>query len=323
MQRLNYHHLHYFWTVVREGSISRASEKLHLTQPTISAQIAQFEAAVGQKLFERVGRGLALTDTGRGVFEYAEEIFALGRELTQFINGRGMGRGSRLTVGIAEALPKLMVTRLLEPAMRGPEPIHLSCHEDKSERLLTDLSVHALDMVLSDVPATPHSGAGFFNHLLVKSEVSVFGTADLVRRYGAHIPESLNGAPVLLPSSNQALRRVLDQWFDSEGIWPDVRAEIADSALLKTFGSEGAGLFLAPSLVSDAICRQYGVENAGTLRGVHERFYLITAQRKIQHPTIMAILEQFRLSPGELDAEPAEAEPETGANREDAGKGAG
>jgi LysR family transcriptional activator of nhaA len=152
MQRLNYHHLHYFWTVVREGSISRASEKLHLTQPTISAQIAQFEAAVGQKLFERVGRGLALTDTGRGVFEYAEEIFALGRELTQFLNGRGMGRGSRLTVGIAEALPKLMVTRLLEPAMRGPDPIHLSCHEDKSERLLTDLSVHALDMVLSDVP---------------------------------------------------------------------------------------------------------------------------------------------------------------------------
>lgn len=294
MQRLNYHHLLYFWTVAREGSISRASEKLHLTQPTISAQIGQFESAVGQKLFERVGRGLSLTDTGRGVFEYAEEIFALGRELTQFLNGRSVGRGSRLSVGIAEALPKLMVTRLLEPALQGPEPIHLMCHEDKSERLMSDLSVHALDMVLSDVPATPHSGAGFFNQLLVKSEVSVFGTADLLQRYGAHMPQSLNGAPVLLPSSNQALRRVLDQWFESEGIWPDVRAEIADSALLKTFGSRGAGLFVAPSVVSEAICRQYGVEEAGTLAGVHERFYLITAQRKIQHPSIVAILEQFK-----------------------------
>jgi LysR family transcriptional activator of nhaA len=297
MQRFNYNHLHYFWIVAKEGSVSRASEKLHVTQPTVSTQIAQFEAAVGQKLFERVGRGLSLTDTGRGVFEYAEEIFALGRELTQFLNGRSVGRGSRLSVGIAEALPKLMVTRLLEPALRGPEPIHLTCHEDKSERLLVDLSVHALDMVLSDVPATPHSGVGFFNHLLVESEVSVFGTPELVQRYGAIMPQSLNGAPVLLPSANQSLRRVLDQWFDSEGIWPDVRAEIADSALLKTFGSQGAGLFLAPSLVSEAICRQYGVENAGTLPGVHERFYLITAQRKIQHPTIVAILAQSRRFP--------------------------
>jgi len=298
MQRLNYHHLLYFWTVAREGSISRASEKLNLTQPTISAQIGQFEAAVGQKLFERVGRGLALTDTGRGVFEYAEEIFALGRELTQFLNGRNVGRGMRLSVGIAEALPKLMVTRLLEPALQGPEPIHLTCHEDKSERLIADLSVHALDMVLSDVPATPHSGAGFFNQLLVKSEVSVFGTSELLQRYGADMPQSLNGAPVLLPSSNQALRRVLDQWFESEGVWPDVRAEIADSALLKTFGSSGAGLFVAPSLVSEAICRQYGVERAGTLAGVYERFYLITAQRKIQHPSIVAILEQFKRTSG-------------------------
>ena len=307
MQRLNYHHLLYFWTVAREGSISRASEKLHLTQPTISAQIGQFEAAAGQKLFERVGRGLSLTDTGRGVYEYAEEIFTLGRELTQLLNGRSLGRGIRLSVGIAEALPKLMVTRLLEPALTGPEPVHLSCHEDKSERLLADLSVHALDMVLSDVPATPHSGAGFFNQLLVKSEVSVFGTHELVQRYGAHMPQSMNGAPVLLPSLNQALRRMLDQWFEREGIWPDVRAEIADSALLKTFGSTGAGMFVAPSLVSEAICRQYGVEKAGTLAGVHECFYLITVQRKIEHPSIVAIMEQFK---GTTTGSPEELHPD-------------
>ena len=209
MSRLNYHHLHYFWTVAREGSIARASERLHLTQPTISAQLAQFEAAIGEKLFERVGRGLVLTDTGRGVFEYAEEIFALGRELTPFLKGRAVGRGSRLAVGIAQALPKLAVTRLLEPALRLPEPVQLHCFEDKSERLLADLSVHALDLVLSDVPATPHSGAGVFNPLLGECEASVFGTADLASRYGPDFPRSLSGAPFLLPTQNLALRRLL------------------------------------------------------------------------------------------------------------------
>ena len=292
MSRLNYHHLHYFWTVAREGSIARASESLHLTQPTISAQLAQFEAAIGEKLFERVGRGLVLTDTGRGVFEYAEEIFALGRELTQFLKGRAVGRGSRLAVGIAQALPKLAVTRLLEPALRLPEPVQLHCFEDKSERLLADLSVHALDLVLSDVPATPHSGAGVFNHLLGECEASVFGTADLASRYGPDFPRSLSGAPFLLPTQNLALRRLLDQWFDAEGIWPDVRAEIEDSALMKTFGSAGMGLFLAPTMVAEAICRQYGVVRLGPLAAIHERFYVITAQRRIKHPAIVAILDQ-------------------------------
>ncbi|GAB6046340.1 transcriptional activator NhaR [Methyloparacoccus murrellii] len=292
MSRLNYHHLHYFWTVAREGSIARASESLHLTQPTISAQLAQFEAAIGEKLFERVGRGLVLTDTGRGVFEYAEEIFALGRELTQFLKGRAVGRGSRLAVGIAQALPKLAVTRLLEPALRLPEPVQLHCFEDKSERLLADLSVHALDLVLSDVPATPHSGAGVFNHLLGECEASVFGTADLASRYGPDFPRSLSGAPFLLPTQNLALRRLLDQWFDAEGIWPDVRAEIEDSALMKTFGSAGMGLFLAPTMVAEAICRQYGVVRLGPLDAIHERFYVITAQRRIKHPAIVAILDQ-------------------------------
>lgn len=292
MSRLNYHHLHYFWTVAREGSIARASESLHLTQPTISAQLAQFEAAIGEKLFERVGRGLVLTDTGRGVFEYAEEIFALGRELTQFLKGRAVGRGSRLAVGIAQALPKLAVTRLLEPALRLPEPVQLHCFEDKSERLLADLSVHALDLVLSDVPATPHSGAGVFNHLLGECEASVFGIADLASRYGPDFPRSLSGAPFLLPTQNLALRRLLDQWFDAEGIWPDVRAEIEDSALMKTFGSAGMGLFLAPTMVAEAICRQYGVVRLGPLDAIHERFYVITAQRRIKHPAIVAILDQ-------------------------------
>lgn len=295
MQRLNYSHLYYFWTVAKEGSISRASAKLHLTQPTISAQIAQFEQSVGEKLFDRVGRGMSMTPTGRGVFDYAEEIFALGRELTQLLNGHGVGRGSRLTVGIADALPKLVVTRLLEPVFRLPEPVQLQCHEDKAERLLAELSLHGVDIVFSDVPAMPNLGAGVFNHLLGECAVSVFATPLLAGRHKPDFPESLNGAPVLLPTSNLALRRNLDQWFDTRGIWPEVRAEIEDSALLKTFGSAGLGLFIAPEVVSEAVCRQYGVENLGSLDGVHECFYMITAQRKVKHPAVMAILANASL----------------------------
>ena len=295
MQRINYHHLHYFWTVAKAGSIARAAEQLHLTQPTISTQIAQFEASVGEKLFERAGRGLALTDTGRGVFEYAEEIFALGRELTQFLGGRSVGRGQRLTVGIADALPKLVVTRLLEPILRLAEPVQLHCYEDKSERLLAELSLHTLDLVFADVPATPNAGASVFNHLLGECAVSVFAAPALAGRYRTEFPRCLNGAPFLLPTPNLALRRALDQWFDAEGIWPEVRAEIEDSALLKTFGSAGMGLFVTPAIISEAVCRQYGVDNLGLLDQVHERFYLITAQRKIKHPAVMAILEQASL----------------------------
>lgn len=296
MSRLNYQHLYYFWTVAREGSMARAAEKLHLTQPTISAQIAQFEKAAGEKLFDRIGRGLSMTATGRGVFDYAEEIFALGRELTQFLDGRRVGRGSRLTVGIADALPKLVVTRLLEPAFRLAEPVQLHCHEDKAERLLAELSLHGVDLVLSDVPATPSSGAGVFNHLLGECGVSVFAAPALAARYRPGFPRSLNGAPFLLPTSNLALRRALNQWFDAEGIWPEVRAEIEDSALLKTFGSAGVGLFLSPTMVSDAICRQYGVETLGALDAVHERFYVITPQRKVKHPAVLAILAHASLS---------------------------
>jgi LysR family transcriptional activator of nhaA len=296
MQRLNYQHLYYFWTVAKEGGISRACEKLHLTQPTISAQIGVFEQAIGEKLFHRNGRGLALTDTGRGVFHYAEEIFALGRELTRFLDGRAGGRGLRLTVGIADALPKLLACRLIAPALRLPEPIQLHCHEDKSERLLAEISLHGVDLVLSDVPATPTPGARVFNHLLGDSEVWVFGAPALAERHRPDFPESLNGAPFLLPTPNLALRRSLDQWFDAAGIWPDVQAEIEDSALLKTFGSAGAGLFVAPAIVKEEICRQYRVETLGRLKGVQERFYAISAQRKIKHPAVIAILENAQAS---------------------------
>jgi LysR family transcriptional activator of nhaA len=290
MQRLNYQHLYYFWMVAKEGSISRACEKLHLAQPTVSAQLGVFEQAVGEKLFHRDGRGLTLTDAGRGVFRYAEDIFSLGRELTNFLNGRRGGHSLQLSVGIADGLPKLLAYRLLEPALRLPEPVRLVCHEDKSERLLAELGLHGIDLVLADVPATPAAGQRLFNHLLGECPVLAFGTADLAERYRPGFPESLNGAPVLLPAAGSALRRSIDQWLDGVGLGPRVVAEIEDSALLKTFGSDGVGIFMAPAVVAADVCRQYRVDAIGRLEGVTERFYAISAQRKIEHPALVAIL---------------------------------
>lgn len=298
MQRLNYQHLFYFWSVAKEGGVSRASEVLHLAQPTISAQLAAFEDAVGEKLFHREGRKLVLTEAGRGVYHYAEEIFALGRELTSFLNGRGGGHVQRLTVGIADGLTKLLAYRLLEPALRLAGPIRLVCHEDKPERLLAELALHGVDLVLSDVPATPATGSRMFSHLLGKSGVGVFGTGELAGRYRPGFPNSLNAAPFLLPTPSLALRRSLDQWFDREGLSPNVRAEIEDSALLKTFGGAGVGLFVAPTLVEEEIRQQYRVEMLGTLEGVYERFHAISAQRKIQHPAVIAILEAVEAKTG-------------------------
>jgi LysR family transcriptional activator of nhaA len=297
MQRLNYQHLYYFWMVAKEGSVSRASEKLHLAQPTVSAQLGVFEQAVGEKLFHREGRSLVLTDAGRGVFRYAEEIFALGRELTNFLNGRRGGHALHLNVGISDGLPKLLAYRLLEPALQLPEPVRLVCTEDKSERLLAELALHGIDLVLADVPATAAAGLRLFNHVLGEHDVLVFGTPELAARYRPGFPASLHGAPFLLPAAASALRRSLDLWLETAGVGPRVIAEIEDSALLKTFGSGGAGLFAASSVVRADICRQYRVEPLGKLEGVSERFFAISAQRKIEHPAVMAILDKANSRP--------------------------
>ena len=294
MERLNYQHLFYFWNVAREESITRACEKLHLAQPTISGQLAVFEQAIGKKLFHKSGRKLLLTDTGRVVYHYAEEIFALGRELNNTLKGRSAGAGLRLVVGISDALPKLAVYRLIEPAFNIPETVQVLCYEDKAERLLAEMSLHSVDLVLSDAPLTPSNNAKAFTHLLGESRITVFGTPRLASVYRPDFPRSLTGAPFLLPTSNTALRRSLDQWFDTEGISPCIRAEIEDSALIKTFGSGGTGLFVAPTSVEAEVQRQYAVEAIGRIDAVHERFYAITMRRKLKHPAITAILDNAR-----------------------------
>ncbi|MCX7106259.1 MAG: transcriptional activator NhaR [Methylococcales bacterium] len=294
MQRINYQHLFYFWHVVTEGSITAACEKLHLAQPTISGQLAVFEQAIGEKLFYKQGRKLRLTDTGRIVFHYAEEIFALGRDLGNTLKGLPTGRALRLSIGITDALPKLVVYRLMQPVFQLPEPVQIYCYEDKVERLLSDITLQRIDLVLSDTPLTSSSNVNIFNHLLGESAVTVFASAELAAIYRPNFPRSLSGAPFLLPTNNTALRRSLDQWFDNENIRPNIQAEIEDSALIKTFGKGGMGLFVAPTIVEAEIKRQYMVEAVGKIESVKERFYAITVRRRLKHPAVTAILDNAR-----------------------------
>jgi len=291
---LNYHHLLYFWTVAREGSITRAGDVLHLTQPAISAQLHTLERALGEKLFERRGRQLALTDTGRLVYRYAEEIFTIGRELQETLAGRPTGRPPRLVVGVVDSMPKLMIYRLLERAVRGAEPVQLVLREGTAERLLADLAIHTVDVVLSDAPVPPTVRVKAFSHLLGECGVTIFGTPTLLAAHKRGFPVSLAGAPFLLPMEGSTLRRSLDVWFAEMDIRPNVVAEIEDSAVLKVFGQAGVGLFAAPTAVEREVRRQYGVRVVGRVEDIRERFYAISAERRIRHPAVLAISSSAR-----------------------------
>jgi LysR family transcriptional activator of nhaA len=291
---LNYHHLHYFWVVAREGSVTRACEVLHLSQPTISGQIRELERAMKARLFEKSGRGLTLTETGRAVFRYADDIFALGRELMDAVSGRPAGQPIRLRVGVVDAVPKYVAHLLLEPALRLPEPVRVVCVEGKLDRLAAELTIHNLDVVLSESPLPATVKAKVYTHLLGESGVAVVGVPKLARVFKAGFPASLDGSPFLLPIEGTTLRRSLDQWFDERGIRPAIRGEFEDSALLKTFGRAGEGLFAVPTAVEKDIRRHYGVRRVGRMDGLRERFYAISVERKLKHPAVVAISEQAR-----------------------------
>ena len=290
MDWLNYHHLLYFWMVVREGGVSRAAEKLRLAQPTVSAQLRQLEAALGDKLFERHGRHLVLTDVGRLVYRYADEIFGLGRELLEALRGRPSAeRPLPLSVGVANAVPKLIVHRLLLPAVSGETPVHLVCREDSTETLLGELATHALDVVLTDVPAPAHVRVKVFSHLLGESDTSFFAAGQLAAKLRRGFPRSLDGVPMLLPTRQTALRRALDQWFEAEDLHPRIVGEFDDSALMKAFGQAGHAAFPAPTVTAREVARQYRARAVGRVQAVRERYYAISAERRLKHPGVLAI----------------------------------
>jgi LysR family transcriptional activator of nhaA len=294
MAWLNYHHLFYFWTVARAGTIARACTELHLTQPTISGQLRSLEKSFAAKLFDRVGRNLVLTHTGRTVYRYADEIFSLGRELQDTLKGRLPGKPLRLLVGVADTLPKEIAYQLVKPALNLPEPVQVICDHGKPDYLLAQLALNALDVVLADAPVSPAAKVRAFNHLLGESGLSFMAIPRMAASCRRGFPRSLNGAPFLLPAENTMLRRSLEQWFDAEHIHPQVRGEFADPGLLKVFGQNGVGIFAVRTVVERETQRQYNVHLVGRVESIRERFYAISLEKKLKHPAVVVITSAAR-----------------------------
>jgi LysR family transcriptional activator of nhaA len=294
MDPLNYHHLLYFWTVVREGGVSKAAEKLRLSQPTISAQIKLLESALGERLFHRQGRTLVLTDVGRVVDRYASEIFTAGSELLETLKGRPSGRAPRLAVGVANAVPKLVVYRLLRPATEGGGPVQITCCEGDPDQRVAQLATHSLDVVISDTPAAPHLRVKVFNHLLGESGTTFFAGRPLALRQARRFPHSHSGAPMLLPTINTSLRRALEQWFQNEGLRPVVSGEFEDPALLTTFGESGRVVFPAPTAIETEVLRSHRVAVVGRTATVRERYYAMSVERRLKHAGVAAITNAAR-----------------------------
>lgn len=285
---LNYHHLRSFWAVAREGSIARACALLKVTQPTISEQLRLLARAAQAELFVRDGRRLRLTDTGRMVLDYADEIFALGRELQQSLGSRAATRPIPVVIGISDAVSKLIACRLIAPALRLPDPVQVTVLEDAHDVLLQRLAAHAIDLVISEAHLDPHLRIRAYNHLLGESPLAVFGApafAGLARGF----PHSLTGAPLLagLPTSPQ--RRAWDAWCVDQRVQPRVVAQIQDSALLKTMGQAGLGLFTGPEVIAADICRTFSVRVIGRVPALRLRHYAISLERRLSNPALQAI----------------------------------
>lgn len=294
MDWLNYHHLLYFWSVAKHGTMMKACEELRLAQPTISGQIRLLENTLGEKLFVRTGRRLALTEMGHLVFKYAQDIFSTGQELMNTVKGQTNGRPARLVVGISDAVPKPLATRLLKSALKLYRPTRLICQEDKLRLLLADLTAHRLDLVIADTPAPPSIKEHTYSHPLGESGVTLFATAKLTAQYRRGFPQSLSGAPVLLPTSNAVLRRLVDQWLVNQGLHPNIVGEFDDSATLKAFGQDGHGIFPGASVIEKEICRQYRVQVVGQVEELKQHFYAITVERRLKHPAVLALVRTAR-----------------------------
>lgn len=296
MEWLNYHHLLYFWTVAKEGGLRKASEKLHVSQPSISAQVSALEKALGEKLFRRSGRTNVLTETGQVVLDYAEDIFSLGREMMNTVRHRPGERPSRFHVGVADSVPKFIAYEILRPVFLLRPAVQMICREGKVDALLGQLVAHRLDIVIADEPASSAVKFKTFNHLLGASDVTFCATASLAEGLRKKFPQSLHGAPALLPAENTAFRMTLEKWFDSEGIRPRAIAEFEDTALMHRAAEDGLGFVPVHSAIARPAVKQYGWKVIGRAAQCSGQFYAITAERRLKHPAILAITEHAQLT---------------------------
>jgi LysR family transcriptional activator of nhaA len=298
MSNLNYKHLHYFWVVAHEGSMTRAAERLGVAVQTISGQLSLLERSLGKALFVSQGRGLALSDAGRTALGYADQIFQLGEALQEAVRAQDSGSALRLRAGISDGIPKLLAYRLLAAVLAMPEDVRLICSEGGFEPLLGELALHHLDLVLTDRPAPVGGNLKVFSTYLGEFPAGLFGSAALVERYLAGYPQSLNGAPLFLPTRQSALRSRIDRWIESNDIRPRVIGEFQDSALLTTFGRAGLGFFPAPLALTDQIAEQLAAHPLGEMAGVSEQIYAISNERRIRHPAIEVLCSSSPSLPG-------------------------
>ena len=291
---INYKHLLYFWAVAREGGVARASEMLHVTPQTVSGQLRLLEEQLGVSLFNRVGRNLEISDSGRTVFSYADEIFSLGSELQEAVNRLPHDRPQVFRVGVVDVLPKSITHRILAPALQMSEGVRMDCREASLDTLLGELVMHRIDLLLADRPIPPTVSARGFSHELGECGHSFFAAGELLETLDDDFPNCMNGAPMLLPSRGTQLRSEIDGWMDRHRIYPRIAAEFDDSALLKAFGKGGAGIFIAPAAIETEVERQYSVTAIGQVEEIRERFYAITVERKVTHPLVSAVVDNAR-----------------------------
>jgi LysR family transcriptional activator of nhaA len=292
---MNYKHLLYFWTVARLGGVVKAGEHLHVTPHTVSGQIQLLEAHFGRPLFAKQGRKLVMTETGELAFRYAQDIFSLGSELEQVLRlPPGTRRPAELRVGIADAVPKLVASRLLEPALGGSQPFKVICREWKLDNLLAELAVHHLDLVLSDRPLPPALSVNAFNHRLGGSSVGFYAVPEVARGLKGKFPALLDGAPLLMPSTDSAMGMRLAQWLGKHKLRPRVVGEFDDSAMVKTLGQQGHGVFTAPMVLDEQMRSEYRAALLGEASDLVEDFFVITVERRITHPGVAAITDAAR-----------------------------
>ena len=305
MSNLNYKHLRYFWMVAKTGSIVRASEQLYLSPQSISGQLGELESSLGVQLLRKVGRGLELTDMGRRVFSYADEIFALGAELLDATHRQQVKKSAPFRIGITGTVAKSVAYKIIEPVLYLDEPIGLICREGKLASLLSEMSANHLDLVIADRPMPASLNVRAHNHLLGESKLAIFAAKSLIETYSeayietnqvetnqaATFPYYLHGAPFLLPGEDSTYQKKLMAWFEAKKIYPTIVGEFDDGALLKSFGQAGAGFFAAPMAIADYICHQYAVEQVGQIDTVTEQLYAITTERRLTHPAVVAIVK--------------------------------
>lgn len=289
MADLNFKHLRYFWAVAKSGSIARASEQLHVTPQSISTQLTDLEESLGAALFQRVGRGLELTEAGRRILGYAEEIFTLGDELVEAARDPAARASFPYRVGVADSVPKALAHSVLAPALSVEEPVRLVCREGRLVSLLAELAVHRLDMVIADRAMPSDLKVRAYSHRLGASDVTAFAAPSLAKTLKGGFPARLDKAPFLMPGDSVAIRPALERWFDAQQIRPRIVGEFDDSALLKAFGQRAAGVFVAPTTLSDYICGQYDVRALGRIEPVVEQLFAITTERRLRHPVTVAI----------------------------------